>query len=404
MMRRNGWLALMILVAGTGCKPSESVSYQTWFKPAGEIMISDDASMGYEGMVRAGRMAVLDDGLGAKRVHFDGKMRAASIAATSKSIDLLSRSLGSPIQFEYRALGTDEIAPELAGWRLQARVIVWRLSDACETLSIGDIEKHLNLGTKFAFALMQGSAVEADLGLTLLDDLRNALVPHFGKLTPGMLASIATITERNLPAGPWLESVLENERQNMLASVQMIQDAYRKDELDGLDKRYGSTVRDAVQHMHHLKAESGSDQTKYFQGLGAEVDAELGAIRTWISLPKAEREEIKHPDPRPWRRLARHTLQTLRPLVDKADATLCKTRLFVLTCRIKAQVRSQQLAPPTLTGFPEHLITDPYSGHPFGYDADGPSFKLYSVGLDLRDSGGESDETGTTPDMVLEGH
>jgi hypothetical protein len=46
--------------------------------------------------------------------------------------------------------------------------------------------------------------------------------------------------------------------------------------------------------------------------------------------------------------------------------------------------------------------TDPYSGRGFVYRVDGADYRLYSVGADIKDDGGETDETYTAPDLMLE--
>jgi hypothetical protein len=44
--------------------------------------------------------------------------------------------------------------------------------------------------------------------------------------------------------------------------------------------------------------------------------------------------------------------------------------------------------PDTLTPLPEDLVTDPFAGEPFRYEAEGGSFRLYSLGLDQDDDHG----------------
>ena len=77
-------------------------------------------------------------------------------------------------------------------------------------------------------------------------------------------------------------------------------------------------------------------------------------------------------------------------------------RLLIAEAWVLGQVKSTGAAPKDLSRLPQELTTDPYSGAPFPYAADGADYHLYSVGADLKDDGGDTDETYSQPDLKLE--
>jgi hypothetical protein len=85
------------------------------------------------------------------------------------------------------------------------------------------------------------------------------------------------------------------------------------------------------------------------------------------------------------------------------DSTLARTRLLIIEATILQKVKSGDSAPKDLSEFPAPIRTDPYSGDQFIYRADGKDYRVYSVGADFRDDGGETDwDTYSTPDLKLE--
>ena len=85
------------------------------------------------------------------------------------------------------------------------------------------------------------------------------------------------------------------------------------------------------------------------------------------------------------------------------DATLARTRMLVITARLLAMEKRNQPIPAELNKFDARLRQDPFSGYPFVYHAQGSHFRLYSVGSDFKDDGGETDaETFMSPDLALE--
>ncbi|HZH97573.1 MAG TPA: hypothetical protein VEX38_01265, partial [Fimbriimonadaceae bacterium] len=119
----------------------------------------------------------------------------------------------------------------------------------------------------------------------------------------------------------------------------------------------------------------------------------------------SERSSVPEAKPlaeRPWRRFSKHFFMTLRPLLVLNDATVARTRLLILEAAILKDVRLERRAPKDLSAFGPEIKTDPYSGQPFVYRADGADYRLHSVGENAIDDAGDTDESFSSPDLVLE--
>jgi hypothetical protein len=122
--------------------------------------------------------------------------------------------------------------------------------------------------------------------------------------------------------------------------------------------------------------------------------------------PAAQRTPQPNPKPsskQPWHSLARHFVLAGGAMLTAGDLTLTRTRLLALSCDLFAISKTSGAVPPDLHVFPLGLNKDPYTGQPFHYVPEGLDFILYSAGSDGVDNGGDTDDTGTQPDLKLEG-
>jgi len=118
-----------------------------------------------------------------------------------------------------------------------------------------------------------------------------------------------------------------------------------------------------------------------------------------------ERQALSAPAParqRPWKRFAMAFFGIGKPILAMNDATCARTQLLILECVLMSRAKSDGRTPDDLRGFTRSLTIDPYSGQPFVYRTDGKSYRLYSVGSDLVDDNGDTDESFSKPDLTLE--
>jgi hypothetical protein len=105
---------------------------------------------------------------------------------------------------------------------------------------------------------------------------------------------------------------------------------------------------------------------------------------------------------RPWKHFGRHFFLAADPLLALNDQTLARTRLLILNAELIKAFKLKAAYPTSLAAFDPAIKTDPYTGADFRYRSDGTDCSVYSVGANLRDDGGETDESFTTPDLKLE--
>ncbi len=400
VLRLCGLFGIVVL---SGCRPSAPPVFPTWFTPPAEYVPAEQSSNAFDAYARAAGAAKSADPVGISRVSFTPGQKAKSLQHLEPSMKIMVGALGQGARLPSRAFSPFQAMPYQSEWRHLGRAFLWRLDSALEEKRSGDAERTVQLISQFSFDLMGGSAMDADLGLTLLDDMRKVILGRIDRLEPSLQASLANLLTKQIPNNPWLEPTLDQERMRMMASVQAVQDAYEKQDDKQLRELLGPEVREAIEYFKRLRGKSGTDQVQYFTGFAKEVDVELALIRSRMALPVNQRPDYEDMEgARPWRRFSKHLVRTMRPLLLKADRTETRTKMLILDLRIRAVVQVSGFAPADLTVHPENLRLDPYSGKSFSYDADGPAYKLYSVGVNGVDDGGMTDDSSVAPDLTLE--
>lgn len=401
---RHGWLGIAAGVFGlAGCSHSPPPAYPDWSKRAQTIV--DDAP---DPVFTVYRRAALDaEANGAKyldQVSFTPDKQKAVEKAVAQPVQAIQKVTGKPVDFEFVPRAPFVPAPYQKGWRLIGRSLVWQIQASGDDLDQA-ISRTIE-ATSFGFGLTSGGATDASLGLSIADEARRAIAGRLDKMSIAQLNHLATGMEAALSAKPTLQKAIENEHEQMLTAVQTIQDAYVHESYQELRDRLGPDVHDAITYLEDMHSDDARKRPSYFEKFAAEADAEADWLSKACLQPAAKRvlpeTSAKSDEPRPWRKFSKQFFRTCRPLLAMNDATLARARMLVLTCLIMADVKKTGTAPKELGDFPARFRQDPYSGLPFVYRADGPDFYLYSVGADFKDDGGETDETYTTPDMLLE--
>lgn len=186
----------------------------------------------------------------------------------------------------------------------------------------------------------------------------------------------------------------------MLLGVQFIQDCHRRKSYDVLLTQLGKGAKPAISY---LKGLDESKRVPYFANFS---DGTKGFVDHWqsqIDKPLPERAQwLESAGSGPWKRFGQAFWGTVEPMASIADSCIAHTRILALSIWATARSKAYGAPSTTLKGLSPSLTLDPYSGRSLIYVVSGPDFKLYSVGPDGNDDLGESDESGQTPDVILE--
>lgn len=400
MEGRRFWLGILVF-ALWGCGASTPPPFPDW------SLRQTDTSASERGQ-RAIRAAQSAEALGQDfldKVSFSAALNQRLLKAVEKPLRDLTQAMREPGAFPFSPADLTQSPPHHKGWRLLSRALIYRLERAAKlgekTTAIRDCVS----ANQFGFWLMGGGAQDADFGLSLINDARLAFLPIFSQLTAQECTSLYEALAKIHASRPAWDVISGNERENMRASVQWLQDQYRDHKVERIVDALGNGVRPAADYLQELRPRDQSERPKYFERLIAECDSEAEYARQLGNVSVAARERVPKPQlakERPWRRLAPYLFGALKPLLETRDFALVRTRLFILTLALQACEKSGKPLPQNLNDFPDELTRDAFSGKTLVYAQDQGTFRLYSVGADLRDDGGATNARGTAPDLTLE--
>lgn len=403
MDRRYRWLLGGFAVFLVGCGSRPELAYPDWLR---ETSARPSPEGRYAGYVRAADQVEASAEKYLATVFFTPGKREACLKLIGPALRTLSETANrSELSWGAKATSPLETPDHVAAWGLLGRGLVWKIEHAVRESDHDAAVRCTILATKFGYDLLGGSAMEGSLGLAICNDARRAIAPALPRLSPEHLSRLANGMGNALQKRPPISQTLQHEGVNLLAGVQHVQNIYRDDNWGALVKGFGPDVRAATDRLREMKAKDPVAGIQFFKGLADEVEGEARYYLQLSEVPRARRGSVKKPDHdpgRPWRRFARHCSGTLRPLLDLYDDTLARTRLLVLEAELQKRARSGEPFPRDLRSFGDELSTDPFTGQPFPYRADGTDYRVYSVGSDLSDDGGQTDETFASPDIRLE--
>lgn len=392
-------LVLACLVAG--CRNGAKAPLAEWAKPDSEYRPAKGSTNAFDGYALAAETAVVAAPEEADRVTFTPGRADRALAKLGPALVRLQAASRHTCEAVTTLRPIGQPSPWAKGWRLLGRGVAWRVERACEA---GDWDKAVEwalVGTKFGTDLTQGDAATATLGAAVCRDVREALAPSLRRLPASQLLRLGKGLDRILKSMRPASLVVKNEERVAHLGVQFVQDA----RLDGRTERLADTFgRDARPAIVYLRDLPEGKLAAYFGGFVSEVRQFSRHWAAQSDLPRAQRQDWKpEAADRPWKRFARAFCDSVPAALDVIDVLVAKTRLLSLTAWATAQAKVSGNAPKSLPSVSAWLTTDPYSGEPLVYSASGRDFRIYSVGRDLTDNGGDTDESGESPDVVLEG-
>ena len=406
MDRRKLLIPVALAAACAGCHGGPTPEFPDWVAPNVQASNQGDERGGsFSLYARAAIEAEKDGASYLNMVSFYPFQRRNAMKATDGALKMLIEAARGKCDFEFIPGDPFKAPPHQRGWRLLGRDLVWKIGEVVRTGNFDEAVANANVATKFGFDISGGSATDASLGLAIANEARQAIAPALDHMDAGQLNKLSAGVSEALQEKPALKDTIEHEHQNMLEGVQAVQDAYRDQRFDELGQSLGPDSRSAIEYLQDLKRKDYSRRPKYFQDFASEANVQVAWAEKAGDMPLSSR--VANPPPklsgeRPWKKFSKEFFSSVQPLLVMNDATLARTRLLILEASILAQVKANGAAPKDLSSFPENIKTDPYSGKPFIYGADGADFHVYSVGLDLRDDVGQTDETYSQPDLKLE--
>ena len=393
------WVSITAFVAG-GCHRGSADDTPVATDPKTYIP-SEASPNAFDAYALAALDAEAKGGKALSRVSFypgEKKKAAEEIASAVSKVIAASKS---PCEFKFTPHKPFQLVPYQMGWRLIGHVIVWQVESDC---TAGDFDKAVTAaiaGTRFGFGLTGGGATDASLGLAIADEIRRAIAPSLIKMSAVQLDRLGRGMKSALESKPPISTAVTNEEGNTMLMIKALEDAAKSDQLKVMRTNFGPDSNEAIQRLDEI---AGNDNKRhaYFGSLTSAAKDETKAVIADSESPASKWDLDPPKIDAPWRKLAKQVYGAARPLLAINDATVARTRLLVLYAEVtRIWLRTKEY-PAKLTGFSEPLTTDPYSGKPFIYFKDPAQFKIYSVGMNGLDDGGDTDDTFTKPDLRLE--
>lgn len=388
---------LFIVACGlisSGCGKKEAVVYPEFVK--GEIApASNDHPL-----QKAGQQALSDVSDLRTRSNFTPTLRSRFVSRLTPSINSLMASAEDGIPYTPRNLY--EELEWLEGLSILSRAAAMKIEDNIADGSWDAATRHVIGVTQAGYSLMQADTLYAAAGIEMIETVRAAYAPHLSKAPAGSLSQLSDALIKLERERPQLELPIRNEAQNFDFAVQYIQDQIIAGKLENLETTFFKDSRPAIDYLKNLSEE---ERPSYFERFRNEGDDWIKHYADAVVLPRSQRSEFEFDRraDRPWKRFAFQIFSVVETYVAMNDRHNARQRLFILTAYSFAQSKTKGDAPLDFSSLPEAIRMDPYSGQDFPYRRAGKDFQIYSVGEDLRDDGGESNQSGLEPDLMLEG-
>lgn len=359
-------------------------AFDAYVLAAGEVS-SDTRGLGFDPLART---------------FFTPAQREKIIKALRPALARIARASG-PCEFQYDPVAPGKPMINRAEWRLLGRAMRWGIDD---DFAKGDVASALSkaaMAMRFSADLCGGGPSDRTLGVEIASDVRDALIPALPKLAPAELHRLADAVKAGLERRPALKQTFDNGQKDMALALQSLQDGFQRNDLKEIQKAMGKEFRDLQSPLEEFK-KSERKRLAFFDGLDFDQRRLSDAWRAAAKLPASERTEvlkIKLDGGRPRKAFARHFFLIGKPLLAIEDRSVAQLRLLVLEAEFRRVVRLAVRAPSSLASVKGPWATDPYTGRSFGYLPDGAEFKVYSVGANLKDDLGDTDEAGLSPDI-----
>lgn len=368
--------------------------------------IANDSSPGsaFESYAKAAESAEVAAAKYIDRTTFTPGKKDEAIRLLEPALKLIESTGDKEFDFFFESTPPFQERKYRKGWRLIGNALVWKIEDAVRKQDYHAAGKLYLTALRFGLNLSGGSALDASLGYSIADDARIAIASAVPQMDSSTLEMLGQGIERALSAGPSIQQTLDNERSQMLEAVQSIQEAYLQGDFALFKQELRADILPAVRHLEERRNHR-QEVVAYFENLAREAEGLTKFYKDCSTMNARQRAAIKPPkfsESRPWRRWSKFFFRSPESLFVIRDRNLARTRLLALHALLKAKSKKGGPLPADLSAFETSIATDPYSGKPFIYRVAGSQYRLYSVGQDGKDNGGETEESFSTPDLLIE--
>lgn len=398
-----GWasLSLFVLMAA-GCRQADDAPWETFAQGSEAYKPQPNSGNAWDGYLLAANLASAAAGPMEKRGDLKPSEEAEFARRLQNSVAVAVRASTLPCRAEFRP--HDPFLPRKSGTGFTAigRALGIQIKQAGAGDSANSAAGPLIAAHRMADHLAQGDADDALVGFWIASNARAQAADLLQRMDASSLQKVGNAILSSLAQSPSPNQTVEHEYSNMLEGVQFVQDAYKSRDFKLLRDAFYHQADPAIEYLEGMRP---SDRPKYFKGFAAEAKAYLDWSVAALAVPASERKpvDLSLSGERPWRRFSMHLFTPLTSFVEARDLHLARSRLFALTCLALASGKATGTAPIEFVGLPDGSTTDPYSGKPFPYHRAEREFKIYSVGADGRDDGGETRGRGMAPDLIVEG-
>lgn len=390
----------MAIFCLTNCRSKPEPPFEKWAAPS-EISTTNIGTNAK--LVAVAKDAENRAGEYVHRVSFTPKMKQRIVERLASPLQVLEEASAEKCTFEFVALDPFLISPLPAGWRLLGRALVWRIESEIKQENYDAAVRDFGTALWFGYSLTGGDATTVSLGVTICNEARAAISSCLVRLSSGQLSQLAKRGTHALESAPGIDVPIRNEGKNMKLAVQFVQDCYQRHDYKVLEAKLGSGVKDAIIYLKKMQDHDADLRPKYFGAFAAEADREVEMLLRRVQTPYGKRVKFVEPKgERPFKRFVPHFFHAARPMIDMIEMSLTRTKLLLIDALLMKAVRDDGKVPTNLGSLPRDLISDTYSGTDFVYQAAGAESKLYSIGEDLRDNGGDGAESGVSPDILPE--
>ena len=413
MPRIGNLLFIALLMLGiTGCRKPAEVTFTKWASQ--ESRVTNPENSDSNRLMAAGNTVEQQAKLTAKpdtkgrlaapittRTNFfpKQKMEARKVIGSSRAAALSAAQSIKTIN--YVPTGLAMPPPYLSGLRLIGASFIWDIEDAIHNHDYDKAIVACGSATKLGNSLMSGGANEASLGASLINQARQKMVPVLGTLSGFQLGKLGSAIQKASSNRPPIYLAIQNEKENMLLSLQQAQDMFESKKLDQLQEQIGLSAKDTVDMLKSLEKEPEKAKA-LFDSIGNDIVARSEFYLKLVKNPQMSGLPPKKDEKKSKLMLFRYFASNLESLVPMMRSTYCRTQLFILECYLKQKMKFQKPLPSSLSAFSESATIDPFTGEKFYYKASPLSYLLYSAGEDLVDDGGKTDSSFREPDLLLE--
>ncbi|MDX2065460.1 MAG: hypothetical protein SFX74_06935 [Fimbriimonadaceae bacterium] len=394
--------ALWIVAVGfglifCGCRPGAEPPLPTFASVPEPYQPMPDSGNALDGYLFAGRQMMAHPDVQERKFTPQHESRIAKDA--SEAIAQVRRAGQSPMRWVMPSRGP-EAEPVRAGWRLLGRAIAFRIK---LRLADGDMRGAIDdllTGTRFGMDLTLGPAMETDLGAIIADECRAAFTPAIARLDRSERRRVIAGLRETLTRSANRTEAFAREGENQRLWIAWLRDRQLKRDWEPVKAMFYPDGDNVARYLDARKPDPRK-VNPFFTGLADEqLQLEAfwkrhgGADERVPELPKFEPKRV-------WRAPALHFLSTFVPMHQRYGIAAARLRILALT--LGMQDRPDRGRGLTSTApFSDDLARDPFSGRDLMITQTPSGARIYSVGVNGVDDGGETDEAGLSPDLSLE--